>query len=514
MTNPRALMAASDDVVERSMSINSRLPAQLEKALERNIVLRIGWTTNGEPVPKNGELGLCPNLPEGSRIRSLGNLGPFTAAFGKGGNFTHQGNCGSFLGAGNDGNTITCEREAGSNVGHGQKSGRITVLDGVGNDAGAHMSGGVLIIRGDAGSRIGGAMSGGDIIVHGDVGPDPGAGMSGGRIIINGRCPAPPPGVILRPLEKKDADEINNLLGDADLQVPADAVCLIADGKPIDGMMSPCPDDFSGISIVADSDNHNPQYSTCDTVTLIGGSKDGENSLALPIPLMPFVPEGIKDDIFHPCLVKENPREVDIVLIDSSNMVNAPELVIKSAGFAIDMDSLPHLDGAEIDGLLVALRTIGGTDSKVMLLSGIGSTNMLHSNSEHHGVDCAVSVIEDGSGIVAAATLPIVGRSANARLEGECKAVMMLPWAVNAEDLLILCASNVAFAICPVPDGKITEWIDQLSANLMTQLNRLGLSSIDSLSRTNLRACDQDTAAVSGLRLAGYDRPLPHWFAR
>ena len=68
------------------------------------------------------------------------------------------------------------------------------------------MSGGVLIIRGDAGSRIGGAMSGGDIIVHGDVGPDPGAGMSGGRIIINGRCPAPPPGVILRPLEKKDAD--------------------------------------------------------------------------------------------------------------------------------------------------------------------------------------------------------------------------------------------------------------------------------------------------------------------
>ena len=128
-------MAASDDVVERSMSINSRLPAQLEKALERNIVLRIGWTTNGDPVPKNGELGLCPNLPDGSRIRSLGKLGPFTAAFGKGGNFTHQGSCGSFLGAGNNGNTITCEREAGSNVGHGQKSGRITVLEGVGKDA-------------------------------------------------------------------------------------------------------------------------------------------------------------------------------------------------------------------------------------------------------------------------------------------------------------------------------------------------------------------------------------------
>ena len=99
-------MPTRDEVIASSMSINSRLPAQLEKALERNIVLRIGWTTNGEPVPKDGELGLCPNLPDGSKVRSLGNLGPFTAAFGQGGTFTHQGDVGSFLGAGNNGNKI------------------------------------------------------------------------------------------------------------------------------------------------------------------------------------------------------------------------------------------------------------------------------------------------------------------------------------------------------------------------------------------------------------------------
>ena len=62
------LMPSIEEVVASSMSINSRLPAQLEKALERNIVLRIGWTTNGDPVPKDGELGLCPNLPKGSKI--------------------------------------------------------------------------------------------------------------------------------------------------------------------------------------------------------------------------------------------------------------------------------------------------------------------------------------------------------------------------------------------------------------------------------------------------------------
>ena len=51
------LMPSIEEVVASSMSINSRLPAQLEKALERNIVLRIGWTTNGDPVPKDGEMG-------------------------------------------------------------------------------------------------------------------------------------------------------------------------------------------------------------------------------------------------------------------------------------------------------------------------------------------------------------------------------------------------------------------------------------------------------------------------
>ena len=35
--------------------INSRLPTG--QALERNMVLRIGWTTNGDPVPKMEKWG-------------------------------------------------------------------------------------------------------------------------------------------------------------------------------------------------------------------------------------------------------------------------------------------------------------------------------------------------------------------------------------------------------------------------------------------------------------------------
>jgi hypothetical protein len=49
---------------------------------------------------------------------------------------------------------------------------------------------------------------------------------------------------------------------------------------------------------------------------------------------------------------------------------------------------------------------------------------------------------------------------------------------------------------------------------LASELRRIGINSIDSLERKHLRALNHETAAVSGLRLAGYERPLPHWFAR
>jgi hypothetical protein len=273
--------------------------------------------------------------------------------------------------------------------------------------------------------------------------------------------------------------------------------------------MSSCKEDLSGVALLPATTNHNPDHSTCDTVALIGA----EDALALPIPLLPYVPNGVQDDLFHPCLVRSNPRDCDIVIIDSQNIADAAALVKSAAGFAIDLDSLPRLDGAAIDGLLVALRCIAGDKSKVLMIRGVSQSASLHADSEHHGANAAISVLDDGSGLCAAASLPMVGRSAS-EMNEDTKAAIWIPWAATSEDLAILCASNIGFTVCPAPDENIAGWIAQVTSGLSAHLNRLGLASIDSLTRANLRACDQDTAAVSGLRLAGYDRPMPHWFAR
>ena len=60
----------------------------------------------------------------------------------------------------------------------------------------------------------------------------------------------------------------------------------------------------------------------------------------------------------------------------------------------------------------------------------------------------------------------------------------------------------------------IAYWLQGTQEDLASELRRIGLTSIDMLERKHLRALNHETASVSGLRLAGYERPLPHWFAR
>ena len=77
-------MADVPEVVQRSLNINEKLGPRLIAAAEQNAILRIGWTNAGDPVPKNGELGLCPGLPEGARLRAVQGTGPVHRSLGQG----------------------------------------------------------------------------------------------------------------------------------------------------------------------------------------------------------------------------------------------------------------------------------------------------------------------------------------------------------------------------------------------------------------------------------------------
>jgi hypothetical protein len=525
-------MADVSEVVARSMSINEKLGPRLQAAAEQNAILRIGWTNAGDPVPKNGELGLCPALPEGARLRALGVLGSWVAAFGSGGSFTVQGDAGSFLGAANQGTSIVCERMAGAYTGYAMNDGIITVLDGSGDDAGSCMTGGTLIVRGAAGSRVGGGMEGGLIVIHGDVGADPGAGMRGGRIVVNGRCPTPPPGVLLPPMVANEDLEIKKTLDDESLHVPSDAVCLVPQEKlnvEHAGFVV-SSGDLSQVGLLNEEQPRLRHYQTVDTVALLGTGEEVQ-ALALPVPMLPQVVSGDTMTATkkasthvanilnrHPAMVEADPRSVDVLLVGRENLLDTPRHLGNAGGMAIDLDEFPPMNAEELDGLLVAMRSMGKPNVPVMLVEAVSRIQALHARAAYHGVDVALARIEDGSGLSEAAALPMMGRSKKEHLnDTTTQAGFLLGFAASGHDLAVLMASGVDFVSCvaPMADGEdIAYWLQGTQEDLANELRRIGLTSVDLLDRKHLRALDQETAAVSGLRLAGYGRPLPHWFAR
>ena len=132
---------------DKSIKLNRDLDKMLAQAIERDLLVRIGWGREGDEKPKNGEIGALSMLPENSRSLLLGELGEGAGLLNRGGTATIQGT--------------------------------------VSSSAGGWMSSGRLVIEKDAGSRTGFYMSGGSIVVHGSVG-NFGGSKFGNVVVLSG----------------------------------------------------------------------------------------------------------------------------------------------------------------------------------------------------------------------------------------------------------------------------------------------------------------------------------------
>ena len=80
-----------------------------------------------------------------------------------------------------------------------------------------------------------------------------------------------------------------------------------------------------------------------------------------------------------------------------------------------------------------------------------------------------------------------------------------------AKDLVIAVASGCTALVSPCPESDLNEKINELTMGIRGWMREIGVDRIERIGRRNLRANDFDTAAISGLRLVGYDRPLKMW---
>ena len=129
----------------------------------------------------------------------------------------------------------------------------------------------------------------------------------------------------------------------------------------------------------------------------------------------------------------------------------------------------------------------------------------------------------------AAAALPVIalsGREQDLAAHG-VTSLIHLPWSPAASDLLIAAAAGASLTVADpfVADASppsaqkgraaaVEDWLAGIDAGIRGWLVELGEDGIDRLNRRHLRALDHDTASVSGLRLTGWERPLPQWLGQ
>ncbi len=161
----------------------------------------------------------------------------------------------------------------------------------------------------------------------------------------------------------------------------------------------------------------------------------------------------------------------------------SPEVVTQGVG-------IPTL--ALIPPAVQALRDLGvHRKVKLFVLGGM-----------RHGLDAykAIAMGADGVGFGAAAEIAMGCRACLACHSGRC------PYGITSQD------PELRKRLHPEEAGdRLANFIHATAEELKMLAMLSGHSDIQSLSTEDLRAMDLNTAAVSGLKLVGYERPLAMW---
>ena len=215
----------------------------------------------------------------------------------------------------------------------------------------------------------------------------------------------------------------------------------------------------------------------------------------------------------QPAIVRHSPRACDLLLIGEDELVECSGNLGECAGIVLDLDGIPPMNDAEIEAILVSLTSKMRADSLVLLRDGIDRVDHLFRLVVDLDLDGAIIDTASPGGSRAAAALPRIGLAARAmNLTGQGRHLLIeMDEAPSSEDLLISVAAGCSVLVAPSPEGGLEETLQWLRSTVRGWMVGLGIDGLEKLDRRNLRALDHDTASISGLRLIGYDRPLPMW---
>ena len=325
----------------------------------------------------------------------------------------------------------------------------------------------------------------------------------------------------MRGIEPQELSEIAEHLEPMGLSMEEDALVLTraedSENSPVEMPESSVAEGFESIALIPSSSDRLPLHTSLDPLTLLMPLGSEEGGLLFPIP---WLIETDTAESYHseagseqPALVKHTPRSWDLLLIGENDLVDCSSDLSKCAGIVLDLEGIPPMDDAEIEAILVSLTSKMGEDSLVLLRDGVDRVDHLFRLVVDLDLDGAVIDAASPGGSRAVAALPRIGLAARAmNLTGQGRHLLIeMDETPGAEDLLICVSAGCSVLVAPPPEDGLEETLQWLRSTTRGWMIGLGIDGLEKLSRRNLRALDYDTASISGLRLIGYDRPLPMW---
>ena len=149
----------------------------------------------------------------------------------------------------------------------------------------------------------------------------------------------------------------------------------------------------------------------------------------------------------------------------------------------------------------------------ILLRGNIGRIEQLFRLVMDLELDGAVVECATPNGSRLASALPKIGLASKAMGIGTTGKFIFIETMnePDAKDMLVAIGSGCTGLIAPTSGGDLKSKFEKLESELRGWMKEIGIDRMERIGRRNLRAKDFDTAAISGLRLLGYDRPLKMW---
>ena len=496
---------------DRSVKLNRDLDRMLVQAIERDLLVRIGWGREGDEKPKNGEIGALSLLPDESRSLLLGNLGEGAGLMNRGGTATVQGSVASMAGGWMSSGRLVVEKDAGSRVGFKMSGGSIVIHGSSEDNAGSRMSGGTLLIRGDSGSNVGSGMSGGTVIIIGSSGDNPGIGMTGGQIIICGECGSIPQGVLYERGSVNVPEDALDLISSLGIEISDGSLVLEAGDSPFADEQPSVSrgGSFSGIGIVGSGSGRIDSSVDVRIGGRMRGPREESHELILERPWVPIL-DGSSN--IGPCIARGAPEPGDLLMVGDDALSKLEKESLNCIGVIVDLDDLPRLNDAELDSIIVSIRSRMEPGSLVLLADRVDRVEELSRRCVELDLDGILVDAASLDGAGATVALPRIGMASkkSGLTAGQRFIMIRLEGAVSADTIVISKCAGIGAVVSPNLEGGAEE----VDSKIRGILREMGVASFSEVNRSNLRAIDHGTAMQTGLRLAGLERPLPTWTRR